>query len=147
MSVAELMPMWSRITYLTGMCKPSKYNKITTSGVDSYTNVPPFLRLTIGEMYVSQAIIVDSIGLSIPDDSLWEMSSGKQYKFGPFTMDAETKKLPMKVEIDISCKLVDDALMTTSGNKWALLDDGGPTTSGDALLASAARDLDVSIAS
>ena len=64
-SVKELMPMWQRINYLLGLSKPSQY-------FNSGFIVPPLVKVTIGDMYKNQPIVINSLGLRIPDDASWE---------------------------------------------------------------------------
>jgi len=75
-SIKELLPMWTRINYLATMVKPAKY---TESGVGTNSTsqfiVPPLLTVTIGDMYKEQPFILKSVGISIPEDSLWETLS------------------------------------------------------------------------
>ena len=71
-SVAELAPTWQRINYLMSLVKPANY---TTSKVNNVTNrfmVPPMVMLTMGDLYKDQPILIQSVGMTIPDDAAWE---------------------------------------------------------------------------
>ena len=71
-SIAELFPTWKRINYLTTLIKPARYTSKTEG--DSYDRflIPPMVMLNIGDMYRDQPILIQSIGLTIPEDAAWE---------------------------------------------------------------------------
>ena len=71
-SIKELMPTWKRINYFTGLTKPSNY---TEGVVYSRFIVPPLIEFTIGDMYKNQPAVITQIGISIPDDAIWETTS------------------------------------------------------------------------
>jgi hypothetical protein len=62
--------MWSRINYLAGLIKPSRYVEGNTP-FDNFV-VPPLTTITIGDMYKDQPYVLQSVGISIPEDALWE---------------------------------------------------------------------------
>ena len=43
--------------------------------------VGPLLKLTMGDYYVDNPIIVDNFGITIPDDSPWDIDEGRQLPF------------------------------------------------------------------
>lgn len=93
-SKGEMRPMWQRINYLYGMIYPSKILKpesITDGNIIQGPfgiNIPPYVKLTIGNLYHKQPILINSIGLTVPDESSWEIDDDMQ--------------LPMMVEISLT---------------------------------------------
>jgi len=71
MSIKELLPMWKRINYLVGLTKPAKY----TEGDGGYSNfiIPPLVKITIGDLYKEQPVVLKTVSISIPDDAIWEI--------------------------------------------------------------------------
>lgn len=119
-SVRELFPMWRRINYLTGLTRPSKY----TDGASAGTGFmyPPLITFRIGDMYVDQPAVIRSFGLTVPDDSPWEIvrtPPGGEYSYLNGTHQKisvsgqTTMQLPMKVDISISMTLMEKRLSCT----------------------------------
>lgn len=72
-SVKELMPMWQRINYLTGLTMPSNYTNTTYGGF----MIPPMVQLTLGDFFKNHNVIITSCNVTIPDDASWETTSEK----------------------------------------------------------------------
>ena len=81
MSIKELLPMWTRINYLASLVKPAGYTENNTNvteehgnAIDAVSNfiVPPMVTITIGDMYKEQPFILQTVGISIPEDASWE---------------------------------------------------------------------------
>jgi hypothetical protein len=73
-SVKELLPMWKRINYLCGLTMPANYTSAPSQG-DGSTNefmIPPLVLLTLGDMYKEQPILINRVGLTIPESAAWE---------------------------------------------------------------------------
>lgn len=73
-SIKELLPMWKRVNYLCGLTMPANYTQASSQDNISQNQfiVPPFVLLTIGDMYKEQPILINRVGLTIPDGSSWE---------------------------------------------------------------------------
>lgn len=67
-SVKELLPMWSRINYLTGLTRPANYTLGNLGGF----MVPPMVQLTLGDFYKNHFVVIKSCNITIPDDASWE---------------------------------------------------------------------------
>ena len=76
-SIKELLPMWTRVNYLCGLTMPANYTSAPSQGGGSENQfiIPAFVLLTLGEMYKEQPIIINRVGLSIPEGSSWETVS------------------------------------------------------------------------
>lgn len=74
MSEAELESVWSKVNYLTGLCYPSTY----ASGF----MVPPFIKLTVGNLYQDQPGYIKSLSHQIDDNTSWEITPGYQLPHG-----------------------------------------------------------------
>ena len=82
MSLAELLPTWQRINYITTIIKPSNYTSDTVAAtgasletVNNVANrfmIPPMMMLTLGDMYKQQPVIIKNITTTIPEDASWE---------------------------------------------------------------------------
>jgi len=96
-SYKEMKPMWKRVDRLQGLCYPSTNLDIVDGGKYK-AMVPPFMKLTIGDLYVNQPSIIKSFSISIPDESPWEIGR------------TSGDKLPMIVDVNISCTLIEKTL-------------------------------------
>ena len=71
-SILELAPTWKRINYLMSLVKPANY----TTSKDNYSYnkfmIPPMIALTMGDLYKSQPIMIQSVSMTVPDDAIWE---------------------------------------------------------------------------
>lgn len=73
-SIKELLPMWIRINYLCGLTMPANYTSAKSQDLVSQNEfiIPPFVLLTIGDMYKEQPVLINRVSLAIPDGSSWE---------------------------------------------------------------------------
>ena len=88
---------WKKLNFLTSLTYPQSYS---TAGYIT----PPFVKLTLGDMYKSKEAFIDSLSYTIDDNSPWEI---------------ETKdgKLPLIVDVSIGFKFV-ESRGTTSGKTF-----------------------------
>ena len=75
----EVVPQWRKLNRLAGMCYPVSY-------AGNRAMKAPIMRLTIGNMYRRIYGFLDSFGISIPDEALWDTDLGYQL---PMTLDAK----------------------------------------------------------
>ena len=73
-SVKELLPMWKRVNYLCGLTMPANYTSAKSQGGGSESQfiIPPLVHLTLGDMYKEQPILINRVGIAIPEGSAWE---------------------------------------------------------------------------
>jgi hypothetical protein len=106
-SPEELAPMWSRINYLVSLSSPADY----TSGPDgSNFIVPPFIKLTIGDLYKNLPITITSVNITVPEESSWELTAdASQYSYlqGKISRQATVGQLPMYIEISVSANVLE----------------------------------------
>ena len=119
-SVFELQPMWHRINYLTGLTRPAKY---TPSSIPTGEFiVPPLVKLRIGDLYVDLPIVIRSVGLTVPDSAIWELTSGKNYSYrGISSANATTAQLPMTCQLQINAAVLEKT--RSEGGVNFLIDD------------------------
>lgn len=136
-SVQELIPMWTRINYLSGLTRPSKYTD--GSGALSGFIYPPLIKFRVGDMYIDQPAVIASFGLTIPDDATWETTrqqDSSTYKYLVGTHQeisvgkVQTRQLPMKVDISVSMRLLEKELSKTGNNLYFNPIDLGLSPSG-----------------
>lgn len=105
MSIQEMLPMWQRINYLMGLSKPANYKNRFI--------VPPLVMITIGDIYKNQPIVINSIGMTIPDNAIWETmeESDTQFEYlngrlksnEPVTL----AQFPREAEINIDANILE----------------------------------------
>jgi len=67
----EFPVLLEKMNYLVGMCYPSY-----TEGERMIT---PFMRLTLGDMFVNVPGLLDSVNVTVEDSSTWELEEGLQF--------------------------------------------------------------------
>ena len=148
MSVKELLPMWTRINYLAGLVKPSKYtdsNYVVEKNTDPAKNIiqnssfiiPPLVAVTIGDLYKEQPFVLKSVGIQIPDGALWEtISENRPVKEDwnylnnkiVYTDSQESGKFaqfPRECEISINGSLLEKERPMVGRNNFGGVSDGG----------------------
>lgn len=113
-SVFELQPMWHRINYLTGLTRPPKYTKNTSTQQKSTAGqfsgefmVPPLVKLRIGDLYVDLPIVIRSVGVTIPETAIWELTRGEKYSYRGINAVAATAQLPMTCQLQINAAVLE----------------------------------------
>jgi len=84
-SETEFEVMWEKLNYLKGLTTPAQYNPARGGG--SFM-VPPFLRLTIGDMFNDVFGYINSLTISVNDDMDWEINP-------------DVGRLPRGIEVDV----------------------------------------------
>ena len=127
-SIRELLPMWKRINYLSGLTRPSKYT--SGAGVMSGFIYPPLIKFRIGDLYVDQPAVISSVGVTVPDDATWETSRlGDSTSYGDYSYltgthqeigmsKVQSRQLPTMVNISVSLKLLEKELAKTDNNLY-----------------------------
>ena len=126
-AIEEQRPIWERINYLIGLTRPSGYTEIagTIRGTEKFM-IPPLVALRLGDMYVDQPMLLNNVGLTVPEDSPWEISRTKtrvdfSRKTGAKYLHAKVAtplQLPFYLSVSVSCKLLDKTLPQTSENRF-----------------------------
>lgn len=120
-SIYELAPTYQRINYLMSLVKPANYTKADWRKLEqsAYTKyvVPPMILLTIGDLYTKQPIVIGTIGITVPDEAIWETLSeynvGRKewYYLVNYIKAPKVGKLfgqlPMTVDISVNCYLLE----------------------------------------
>jgi hypothetical protein len=73
-SKSDLARIWDKINYVTGLCYPATY-------VEGFM-VPPFVKLTLGNIYRDQPGYLKAVAHTIEDDQSWEVTEGSQAPMG-----------------------------------------------------------------
>jgi hypothetical protein len=122
-SALEMLPMWNRINYLVGFTKPSKYTgkatvtneseNVNTSGKESRFIYPPMITFRLGDLFYDQPAVMQSVSVTIPDDTNWETLRSKDYSYiasptKTIIIDGvKSRQLPMKVDVGVQLKLME----------------------------------------
>ena len=112
-SLAELAPTWQRINYLMTLVKPANYTRATVNSTVNRFMVPPMVMLTMGDLYKDQPILIQSVGMSIPDDASWETQNefnSQEWAYLATYMKGGTLKygqLPREIELNIGVILLE----------------------------------------
>lgn len=73
-SQGELMSIWRKMERLTGLCFPAGYN--------NGFMIPPFVKLTLGNIYYNQPCYIRSLTYTIDEGASWETTEGAQVPMG-----------------------------------------------------------------
>lgn len=74
-SSEELAVIWRKINYITGLCYPSRYDQYGFM-------IPPFVKLTIGDLWRDQPGYLKSLSHTIEDGASWEITEDSQAPHG-----------------------------------------------------------------
>jgi hypothetical protein len=124
-SIKELLPTWKKINYLAGLVKPSNY---TDGTIYSRFIIPPLINLTIGDLYKNQPALITQVGITIPDDAIWELLDETYAKNndwfalgGRITWtDSKNKfaRFPNQCDISINMNLLEKEMPRTGGSQF-----------------------------
>ena len=90
LNAGELKACWQKINFLTNLTYPQGY-------AGNIAVVPPFIRFTLGSMYVNKEAFISDLSYEIPDDAPWET--------GEDGMDEYI--LPKLINVTMTLKLVE----------------------------------------
>jgi hypothetical protein len=141
-SVEELIPMWERVDYMTGLTRPSKYTaralatgetpagqngETNTTGLESGFIYPPMIEFRIGDLYVDQPAIIRSLSVSVPEDAHWETLRSDTYKYiygvnKTLTKDAQSRQLPTIIDITVQLTLMEKEQSITNAYHFGPID-------------------------
>ena len=103
----ELRQNWERLSFLAGLTYPVDY-----VGDVGYT-IAPLIEFTLGDMYIKKAGFIESLSLSIDDNTIWEIGLTT-------TIDGEklrNYKLPTIISVSLGLKFIENRQMTDNYNK------------------------------
>lgn len=149
-SIRELVPMWQRVNYLVGLTRPSKYTgratattgaaaeaggDTDTTGLESSFIYPPMIEFRIGDLYVDQPAVLNSVSVTIPDDAHWEVLRDNEYKYifgingisNVIEINAKSRQLPTIVDISVNLRMLEKEQSQTGKYNF------GPITGWDTL--------------
>lgn len=110
LNAEEHKQAWERINFLTGLVYPA--NGIGVSGNVFIT--PPFLKLTLGDMFKNAEGFIETLSYNVDDTYPWEIGFDIDRN-----SDVENYKLPRIINVDITYKFLD-----TMGDSYAIGQDG-----------------------
>ena len=103
MSKQEMIPMWEKLNYLVGLGYPQFKSAGETGG---RLMTPPFVELTIGNLYKNTPGVIDNISLTIEDGSPWDIDVPMQ--------------LPKFVTVQIGFKFIGQYALSMTGKHFDL---------------------------
>jgi hypothetical protein len=95
LSYDEHKSAWQRLNFLTSLVYPQNYSNVSVT--------PPFIKFTLGDMFVNKEAFIESLTYTIDDTTPWDIG-----------IDEETKnwKLPKIISVDVTLKLVENKFST-----------------------------------
>lgn len=99
----ELKACWQKINFLTNLTYPQAYS----GGI---AVIPPFIRFTLGSMYVNKEAFISDLSYEIPDDAPWEIDA-EGLGMGEYI-------LPKLVNVTMTLKLVETVGSTYSPTEY-----------------------------
>jgi len=131
----ELKPIWRKLNALAGYTAP-EYDP------ESIAMIAPFMRITIGDLFVQQAVIITSLGFTLHDaDTNWEIN---------IENDKTMMQVPHKVSVSLGLTPIMDQLPQKGGRFYTLAKDfdstGQPKPGNDDWLSDTKTNPDVNIA-
>jgi hypothetical protein len=102
-SISELKNNWERLKFLASLVYP-----VTDDGNDINYIIPPFIKFTLGSMYVAKEGYIESLSYAIDDVAGWEIGT---------TADSKNHKLPKKIDISFGIKFLETKSNSNSYTK------------------------------
>jgi len=100
----EVKPIYRKLNALAGYTAP-------TYDPDSIAMEAPWMRITIGDLFVQQPVVLTSLSYTYATDASWEIN---------IENDPEMMQVPLKVGVNCSFNLVTDYLPKKGGNFYTL---------------------------
>lgn len=101
----ELKPIWRKLNALAGYTAPT-YDKA------SIGLIGPWMRITIGDLYKQQPVIIDSLSYTLTNqDTTWEIN---------IENDPEMKQVPHRVSVTMGFKMITEYLPQKNGQFYTL---------------------------
>lgn len=101
----ELRFLYRKLNYLASYTAPTYNTK-------SLSVVPPWIRVTVGDLLVSQAAVINSVSYTFGDaDSTWEIN---------FEEDLEMMQVPHKVDVSLGLHLIGNQIPEQFGSMYTL---------------------------
>ena len=108
----EMKYIYRKLNALAGYCAP-------TYTPDSFALKAPWLRITIGDLLVSQPIIIDSLSYTFVDnDTTWEINIEE---------DPEMMQAPHRIDVSLGLTLITDYLPQKGGSMYTLAKTADPS--------------------
>lgn len=108
----ELKPIYRKLNALAGYTAP-------TYDPNSIAMEAPWMRITIGDLFVQQPVVLTSLSFTYATDASWEIN---------IENDPDMMQVPLKIGVQCSFNLVTDYLPRKGGNFFTLskeFDDNG----------------------
>lgn len=107
LSPVEHIACWQRLNYLTGLTYPQRYAGTTF--------IPPFIKITIGNLYKNKECFIESLSYTIDDNTGWEIGSptsvgiadNAKFKINGEETSIDNYKLPRVIDVNCTVKLVE----------------------------------------
>jgi len=101
----EVKPIWRKLNALAGYTAP-------TYSDESIGMIGPWMRMTIGDIYKQQPVIIDSLSYTLQSqDTPWEIN---------IENDPQMKQVPHKISVSLGVKLITDYLPEKNGQFYTL---------------------------
>jgi hypothetical protein len=99
----EMIPLWDKVNYLMGLGYPAWKQGGETGG---RLMTPPFVELTIGNLYKDTPGLIDNIGVTVEDSGGWDID--------------EPLQLPKFLTIQIGFKFIGNYALSMTGKHFSL---------------------------
>ena len=100
----EVKPIYRKLNALAGYTAPT-YNP------DSIAMEAPWMRITIGDLFVQQPVVLTSLSYTFATDASWEIN---------IENDPEMMQVPLKIGVNCSFNMITDYLPKKGGNFYTL---------------------------
>jgi len=101
----EVKPIWRKLNALAGYTAPT-YDKNTIA------MIAPWIRITIGDLFVQQPAIISSLSYTLHDqDTTWEIN---------LEDDPQMMQTPHKIEVTLGLNMITDFVPQTKGKFYSL---------------------------
>lgn len=100
----ELKPIWRKLNALAGYTAP-EYS------ADSIALIAPWIRFTVGDLFIQQAAVIKTLSYTYDMDASWEINVED---------DPEMMQVPFKIDVNMSLSVLTDELPQKNGKFYSL---------------------------
>lgn len=101
LNAIEHKAAWNRLNFLTSLVYPQAFE-----GDAGYVTAP-FLRLTLGDMYIRKEGFIDSLSYGIDDSTPWETENTREVIGRATELEMKGYKLPKIINVELTFKFIE----------------------------------------
>ena len=108
MAADEIKPIYQKLNQLSALCYPDFEDVTDGSSVIGSRMVAPFVRMTVGDMYYRQYVILNNVTTTFADGTTWDIDEGQ--------------RLPRDISVNLDFTFIGNELPTINTKYYNYVD-------------------------